>query len=196
MIKYLYEKIPDIPSWFSTLIESKWLDNWILCHEKDGYAIFYKKVTTTRDRVVKEKEKTAEFKEFSEKYPKKVWLSNSKLIAKYNSLVALWKHNEIMRAVEKYTKQIHVDRVTTKFVKNAETWINQECWKDEYNILQNRFSMHDQWIASELQDEWEDVIDAVLAAKPIWEKTHKMKNFSTGVLRWMVEKFKREWTIL
>lgn len=149
-------------------ITELWKDNWIYLNELDWILIFTKKVVSKQDREEKQATKTPQFIEFISIYPKKNWLSDNKLIEKYSKL---WdKHEEIMNWLRKYINWIEVEKKPLSFVLMASTFINQERRKDDWKVLENRFSFAQKWIAEKLEWLSKETIDLVLDQKDIWEK--------------------------
>lgn len=71
------------------------------------------------------------FEEFWNKYPKKVNKKKSETIF----LQAIKKTNpqEILKGVDNYNKHIKVNNIQIQYIKHPTTWLNGECWDDEYS---------------------------------------------------------------
>jgi hypothetical protein len=97
-----------------------------------------KHITTKTEREVKEATKSKEFIEFANLYKtiKNNGLSDDKLITKYNKLVP--EHTEIIDGLKRYIKKIKAENIAKNFILMASTFINQERWKDEFILLENR----------------------------------------------------------
>lgn len=170
------------------VLQELWKDNWLYVNELDWVLIFTKKVVSKQDREEKQATKTPEFIEFISIYPKKNWLSDNKLIEKYSKL---WdKHLEIMEWLRKYINWIEVEKKPLSFVLMASTFINQERRKDDWKVLENRFSFSQKWIADKLQGLSQEKTNIILEQKDLWEK--KMhKDITPWVLDNIIEKY---WT--
>ncbi|WP_338348160.1 helix-turn-helix domain-containing protein [Fructobacillus cardui] len=75
------------------------------------------------------------FAEFWTLYPKKKNKGNKKTsFNKYKKAIKGGvKHEEIKDGLEGYIKHIKAEGKPNQFIKNAETFLNQEVWKDEYS---------------------------------------------------------------
>jgi DNA-binding transcriptional ArsR family regulator len=75
------------------------------------------------------------FAEFWTLYPKKKNKGNKKTsFNKYKKAIKGGvKHEEIKSGLEGYIKHIKAEGKPNQFIKNAETFLNQEVWKDEYS---------------------------------------------------------------
>lgn len=133
---------------------------------------FKKKVISKSEREQKEASKSNEFIEFAELYStiKNSWLSDDKLIKKYNWLVI--KHNEIMDWLNRYIKKIKAENTAKNFILMASTFINQERWKDEFIILENRVWYADSRMLPYLQKV--DETKAKLILDKVREREKKM----------------------
>lgn len=77
----------------------------------------------------------SEFEIFWKKYPRH---DCSKQMAK-KSYISTIKNNKatpevIIDGLDKYCKQIKRSNTENKFIKHAATWLNNQCWNDEYEI--------------------------------------------------------------
>ena len=71
------------------------------------------------------------FEEFWNKYPKKLNKKKSETIF----LQAIKKTNpqDILKGVDNYNKHIKVNNIQSQYIKYPTTWLNGECWNDEYS---------------------------------------------------------------
>lgn len=71
------------------------------------------------------------FEEFWNKYPKKLNKKKSETIF----LQAIKKTNpqDILKGVDNYNKHIKVNNIQIQYIKHPTTWLNGECWDDEYS---------------------------------------------------------------
>lgn len=152
MIKYKFiNKSSDIQKNLKA-IEKLWEEWFEYCNELDWVLIFNKKVVSKIDREKKEESKSKEFIEFAKLYStiKNSWLSDEKLISKYNKLV--WQHQDIMDWLNRYIKKIKAENIAKNFILMASTFINQERYKDEFTIMENRVWYSQKWLIPLLQD--------------------------------------------
>ena len=75
-----------------------------------------------------------QFQSFWDSYNKKT--SKPDAEKKFKAALKNDTFENIMAGVGRYIKTRGDD---SKFWKNPSTWLNQECWKDEYNSTQNNF---------------------------------------------------------
>lgn len=79
---------------------------------------------------------TEEFEEVWKLYPKKKGKSSS--LKKYIEARTKGIEKEtIEKGIENYNKEIELTNKNYKYIKDGSTWFNQECWNDEYEILEN-----------------------------------------------------------
>ena len=47
-----------------------------------------------------------------------------------------YEFNDIMKGLAKYKQYISSKQLEEKYIKHPTTWLNGECWNDEYNTEQ------------------------------------------------------------
>lgn len=99
----------------------------------------------------------AEFDEFWAAYPKRP--NNPKKPAKLKYMAARKRgvsHEEIMQGVKEYAEtRVNED---PKFTKLAETWLNKECWQDDYSVYGSK--------PQQAEDDSQKWLDEIVAAFP------------------------------
>ena len=93
---------------------------------------------------------TVDFEEFWKAYPKREG-SNPKKPAsqKYKSALKRATHEEIMRGVAAYAGHCTSKQITsTKFVAQAQTWLAQDWWADEWSDTSNEWEVKKQKLAA------------------------------------------------
>lgn len=83
---------------------------------------------------------TDNFEEFYTLYANK--RGRTKAQAAYNKAIKKVSHEEIIRGVTAYRAWIEATGTERQFVKMPATWLNGECWDDDYTIERKR-TVHD-----------------------------------------------------
>lgn len=99
----------------------------------------------------------ADFDEFWAAYPKR--LNNPKKPAKLKYMAARKRgvsHETIMQGLLDYAKTREGE--DPKFTKLAETWLNKECWQDDYSVYGSK--------PSQVADNIQQWLDEIIAAYP------------------------------
>lgn len=141
-----------------------WKENRELTTIYNDKMYFKKKIISKSEREEKQASKSNEFIEFAKLYwtIKKTWLSDDKLINKYNKLAKEWKHTEIMDWLARYIKKIKAENTAEKFILMASTFINQNRYTEEFIVLENRVWFTHKWILPLLQEVEEEKAQLVL----------------------------------
>lgn len=105
-----------------------WKDGWIVGLLVKDVFIAHREVKKTRKE--KKAERTTEYQNFHDLYPKKSWITSDSVIRKINESVKDWTYTRIMEGVERYNKKIAIEKIVPKFILNAETFLNQRRWED------------------------------------------------------------------
>ena len=79
----------------------------------------------------KEKEILKNFNEFYLKYPLK--RSKDKAFLSYKKAILAAEPSAIMEDLDRYIDDIRTKKTEPRFIKYPSTWLNQGCWKDEYD---------------------------------------------------------------
>ena len=84
--------------------------------------------TKKEEKAVDEK-----FNEFWDLYPKKVERKTAK--SKYNKIINNGiKHKDIIIGLNKYIEEIKNRKLSKEYIKYPTTWLNGECWNNEYEV--------------------------------------------------------------
>lgn len=70
------------------------------------------------------------FDEFYSLYPRKE--AKQKALLAYKKAIKTVDKDTILQGLKKYIKHIEKNKTEKKFIKHPATWLNQECWNDEY----------------------------------------------------------------
>lgn len=183
MIQYKTNKTPATPKEYLEMLQEMWNDNYMWQQDKFWYSIFYKKIIWKIDREKKDAIKTKEWLEFYELYKqiKNAWLSNERLIHKYNKLVQEWKHELIMKNLKQYNIYLDVSKKWKEFALQASTYINQKRYDDKWEIVTD---MSRKWL-NDIYDERKLTVDEIEMLNweiKKWEATQKQE-----IRRWVVE---------
>lgn len=137
MKKIEYMSLPE-QEWKS--LQELWKEWWIASIIVEKRIILYREAKVTRE--MKKVCITAEFAEFSKKYPKKTGINAMNLIQRYAKLVSEWIHTEIIESLDRHIQKWESDNISkwrpkncVDFVPNASTWINQTRWKEEIHSV-------------------------------------------------------------
>ena len=84
----------------------------------------------------------SQFDEFYKAYPKKVAKPNA--LKAYEKALKLTTHDKIMEGVEKYKKQIQLNKTEPQFIAMPATWLNGGRWDDDYTEKQN-LTINQKW---------------------------------------------------
>lgn len=165
-----------------------WKENRELTTIYNDKMYFKKKIISKSEREEKQASKSNEFIEFSKLYwtIKKTWLSDDKLINKYNKLAKEWKHTEIMDWLTRYIKKIKAENTAEKFILMASTFINQNRYLEEFIVLENRVWFTQKWIIPYLQEVSEEKAQLILDKVREWEKKQS-KEITKWVLQNIIE---------
>ena len=79
----------------------------------------------------KEKEILKNFNEFYLKYPLKK--AKDKAFLSYKKAILAAEPSAIMEGLDRYIDDIRTKKTEPRFIKYPSTWLNQGCWKDEYD---------------------------------------------------------------
>ena len=79
----------------------------------------------------KEKEILKNFNEFYLKYPLKK--AKDKAFLSYKKAILAAEPSAIMEGLDRYIDDIRTKKTEPRFIKHPSTWLNQGCWKDEYD---------------------------------------------------------------
>lgn len=74
-----------------------------------------------------------QFEEFYKLYPKKVGKQTA--LKAYEKALKLTTHESIIEGVEKYKKQIQVNKTEPQFIAMPATWLNGGRWDDDYKTV-------------------------------------------------------------
>jgi hypothetical protein len=155
-----------------------WKDSWIMCWINNEFMYFYREVKRIRSE--KNFLVTPEYSEFKIKYPSNTWIYDEKFIIKYNKLVSEWLHEQIIKSVEQYKKELEV---TKKPVANPSTYINQKRYLQDFKVVKCK---NEEWQNELLKELPSKIIEQILSKKKDWEDTNK-KDISEGVFKNIID---------
>ena len=118
------------------ILNEFWKEDWQLIQILDNKMYWSRVVKKTITSSIWEK--TKEWIEFRDKYKtiKNSWLSANSLIVKYNKLCKEWLHSKVMANLEDYVTYLEVKK-KKDYALMAQTYINQERYKDEWEIIED-----------------------------------------------------------
>ncbi len=70
------------------------------------------------------------FNNFYNKYPNKK--SKTKALISFKKALKKVSFEKLMDGLENYLKEIEIKKTEKQYIKHPATWLNQECWLDEY----------------------------------------------------------------
>ena len=73
------------------------------------------------------------FNKFYNKYPNKK--SKNKALASFKKALKKVSFEKLMDGLENYLKEIEIKKTEKQYIKHPATWLNQECWDDEYENI-------------------------------------------------------------
>ena len=113
---------------------------------------------------------------------KRYGLYNKALIPRYNKLVKAGLHEAIMKNLDDYIKHLETQK-KKDYALMASTYINQERYKDEWEIVTTDYSQ--KWINEELEMSWASTeqIESIMIEKQKWEAKNKNKEITVWVFR-------------
>lgn len=159
-------------------------DNWQMCWVNNEYMYFSREVKKTK--FIKT-EQTKEYLLFKELYPKKSWITSTKIINKINNLVKEKKFEELINGINKYIKFIKVNNYISKFILNPETFLNNERRKDEFDIIENKIWASESWINPFLKDLDSEVVENVMKKKKERQKQFPNNKLSEWVMKNIID---------
>jgi len=162
------------------LLGKEW---WELICIDSGKMYLSREIKKTRKE--KKAEMTQEYLQFKELFPKKTGITSQKVINKIDEIVKSWDFEKLMEWVEKFNKKIFLEKILPKFIPYPETFLNQRRWEDEFQIMENRLVVSEQWITEYLKQltpqEWEKLLEM---------KRNYKKDVTRGVIENMIRKMK------
>lgn len=101
-------------------------------------ALDVKKFNRNKNKEIKINNNNEElFTEFYELYPRK--LNKKKSKEKYFKILKDGiKQEVIIKGLKSYIKYIETNNIETRFIKHPTTWLNNECWEDKYEELEEQ----------------------------------------------------------
>lgn len=99
-------------------------------------------VEVINDKSLKPKQLESEFETLWKLYPRK----NSKKDALRHYMVARKngaEYNDVLNGLYAYLDYIKSQKIETQFIKHGSTWFNQECWNDEYLVINPNRTLKD-----------------------------------------------------
>lgn len=119
-ILYRYIRIFEYPikENFNTPIKENFKDNNTSINNK-----------VNNKNIIKEDNK---FDEFWQLYPNKKEKKKAK--EKFIKILKTTEFDVIMNGLKNYLEHIQFKKLEEKYIKHPTTWLNGECWNDEYNI--------------------------------------------------------------
>lgn len=124
-------------------------------------------------RTQKKTERTEEYQNFHDTYPKKSWITSDSVIRKINEAVKDWTYTRVMEWVERYNKKIAIEKIVPKFILNAETFLNQRRWEDQFDCFSERIPIAEKWILDKIRDLNELETKECMRMKKEWEAKQK-----------------------
>ena len=85
-----------------------------------------------KEKLKKEKEKQVldSFNSFWKLYPRKK--SRETALKAFKKSILAADPSTIMNGLKRYLEEIRVKNTTQEYIKHPATWLNQQCWEDEY----------------------------------------------------------------
>lgn len=145
-------------------------DGWIASIYVDGIIVLHREIKRSRGTV--KREITTEWKEFRDTYPSKSGIYDDKLAQKYQKLVDDGLHENIMKSLELYKKELEV---TGKPICNASTFINQKRWLQDFRVTKSK---SDEWMNEFLLPLNPEIIERVRNTAKKWEKDNPTKKMT------------------
>lgn len=99
-------------------------------------------IEVINNKSLKPKQLESEFETLWKLYPRK----NSKKDALRHYIVARQKgaeYNDVLNGLYAYLDYIKNQKIETRYIKHGSTWFNQECWNDEYLIINQNKTLKD-----------------------------------------------------
>ena len=94
-------------------------------------------VSTSKKLLVASSEEKRRFATLFSMYPRKA--NKNKALQGYLTAIHNGVSDEkIMNGISAYIKQIEITKTPVKYIKNADTWFNNECWNDSYVFEEDR----------------------------------------------------------
>ena len=128
-----------VKTWkLSEILDEMYADWYRLAHfdKETQYSIWDREIKRTNNTSIWDKNE--EWIEFRDKYKliKNSWLSANSLIVKYNKICKEWLHSKVMANLEDYTTYLEVKK-KKDYALMAQTYINQERYNDEWEIIED-----------------------------------------------------------
>ena len=102
-------------------------------------ALFSEKLTNNHEPITNNHEPINgfHFEDFYKDYPLKK--SRKKAEAIYIKIINSGvNHEDLIKGLNNYLADIRINKTEKRFIKHPTTWLNQECWNDEYNSKPKR----------------------------------------------------------
>jgi hypothetical protein len=99
-------------------------------------------IEVINDKSLKPKQLESEFETLWKLYPRK----NSKKDALRHYMVARKNganYDDVLNGLYAYLDYIKDQKIETQFIKHGSTWFNQECWNDEYLVINPNRTLKD-----------------------------------------------------
>lgn len=86
-----------------------------------------------------------EFEEIWSMYPKKQGKSNA-LKAYIKARKNETSKEDVWIGLGNYIAYIKANKTATQYIKNGSTWFNQECWNDDYSVIETKQQNNNQYV--------------------------------------------------
>jgi len=99
-------------------------------------------IEVINDKSLKPKQLESEFENLWKLYPRK----KSKKDALRHYMVARkngTQYDDVLNGIYAYLDYIKREKIETQFIKHGSTWFNQECWNDEYLVINPNRTLKD-----------------------------------------------------
>lgn len=159
-----------------------WEEGWMLSCIGEGKMYFTRPARKSKEE--KRADHTPEYIEFRKLYPSDAGIYDSKLITKYNKLVAEWLHKQIIEAVTLYKKELEVKKQTK--IANASTFLNQQRWMQNFKVTKGE--PWKEWMDAMLKPLDATQIEKVLAISKEWKDKNPIKELTEWILQNMILK--------
>ena len=99
-------------------------------------------IEVINDKSLTPKQLESEFETLWNLYPRK----NSKKDALRHYIASRKRgteYNDVLNGLYAFLDYIKVNKIENQYIKHGSTWFNQECWNDDYSVLNHRRTLKD-----------------------------------------------------
>lgn len=162
-----------------------WKESWQLVTISEWKMYFSRQ---SKRNIKQNTEITKEYNEFKMLYPKSSWITSPQVVNKINKLVKEWKYQEMIDWVTKYVRFVKVNNLISKFILNPLTFLNQERWKDWFDIVNIKLWASESWMNKLLETLTEIQIQNVLNEKNDYKKRFPKKEITEWIIQNIINK--------